>query len=266
MKKNSFSVMVSIDGPKKENNRNRVNSKDQGTYDLVIKNIIAANKIIPLTFRATITNDNLNLVEIASHFKGLGAKMITFGLDNNNLSRENYRKIMESYEELTEMYYQDLAKGELYEITNFSQIFFQLLFKERKISHCNAGLSYLGVAADGLMYKCPRFTDIQGHQFADIQNLERVERKLKLFRTELRKDARYRNTYCAKCPFVFLCGGLCHYDLFQKKKSVYGHISEQCRLRKKIYLETIKLYAKLSEEVKKEFFYKITDLTIKGGD
>jgi len=266
MKDNNFSVMVSIDGAKKENDRNRIKPNGEGTYDKIIDNIKAANRVIPLTFRATITNNNLNLVRIVKHFRKLGAQIITFGLDNNNLREETYSKIGNNYEKLRKRYFNDLISGEIYEITNFSQILFQLLFRERKISHCNAGLSYLGVAADGLMYKCPRFTDISGHQFADINDLEKVEMKLNGFRKELRRDAGSRNLNCAQCPFVYLCGGLCHYDLFQKNKSVLELIPEQCQLRKRIYYETIKLYASLPERIKRKYFCQITDLSLEGGE
>jgi len=266
MKDNNFSVMVSIDGPEKENNKNRIRPNGEGTYNEIIDNIKKASKKLPLTFRATITNNNLDLVKIVDHFKNLGARMITFGLDNNHLNKESYNIIGNNYEKLRKKYHKDLTSGEIYEITNFSQILFQLLFKERKISHCNAGLSYLGVAADGLMYKCPRFTDISGHQFADISDLKKVEKKLNSFRQELRESAGERNSNCSQCPYVYLCGGLCHYDLFQKNKSVLDLIPEQCQLRKKIYYETIKLYASLSELIKRKYFCRVTDLDLKGGE
>jgi len=260
MKENKFSVMVSIDGDKQANDLNRVDKKNQGTYDGVAKNISLANRIIPLTLRATITNNNLDLVKITRHFLGLGAKMITLGLDNNNLESHSYKKIAEFYNDLSEMYYHDLCSGYFYEITNFSQIFFQLLFKEKKISHCNAGLSYLGVAADGSMYKCPRFTDMEGHQFANIKDGKEVRNKIASFRQELRKDARFRNSHCRRCPFVFLCGGLCHYDLLQKGKNIYQVIPEQCELRKRIYEDVIKLYSRLPKDIKRKLFLTITDL------
>lgn len=266
MKDNNFSVMVSIDGPEKENDKNRIKPNGEGTYKEIINNIREANKKLPLTFRATITNNNVDLVKIVEHFKSLNARMITFGLDNNHLNRENYAQIGDNYEKLRKKYHKDLTSGEIYEITNFSQILFQLLFKERKISHCNAGLSYLGVAADGLMYKCPRFTDISGHQFADINDLNKVEKKLNIFRQKLRENAGERNINCSQCPYIFLCGGLCHYDLFQKNKSVLDLIPEQCQLRKKIYYETIKLYANLPESTKRKYFCQITDLNLKGGE
>jgi len=265
MKKNNFSIMVSIDGEKKAHDANRIDNKGRGTYDLVVNKIKKANKVIPLTFRATITDNNLDLVKITKHFISIGARMITFGLDNDHLKRSSYPKIIKSYQLLADQYYNDLVSGNFYEITNFSQIFFQLLFREKKISHCNAGLSYLGVAADGLIYKCPRFTDIEGHQFADINQPRKVKDKIIKFRAELRKDARFRNDSCAKCSFVFLCGGMCHYDLLQKGKTIYDLVREQCMLRRTIYQQTIKLYVRLPESTKKAFFLRITDLENRGG-
>jgi len=257
--KNNFSVMVSIDGPRKVNDANRKLPNGEGSYDLIIPQIIEANKSIPLTFRATVTNNNLDLIRIIDHFRQLGAKIITFGLDNNNLKKENYKKIMKSYKKLANKYCQDIMKGNFYEITNFTEILLQIVFKEKKISHCNAGLSYLGVAADGSMYKCPRFTGIPGHKFAHIKNWKEVAERLGAFKSELRENAGARNTHCSQCPFMFLCGGLCHYDLFQKGKDDSDIIEEQCLLRKKIYLEVIKLYAKIPEDVKKDFFLYLTD-------
>jgi len=46
---------------------------------------------------------------------------------------------------------------------------------------------------------------------------------------------------------------------FQKGKDDSDIIEEQCLLRKKIYLEVIKLYAEIPEDVKKDFFLYLTD-------
>lgn len=258
-KRNNFSLMVSIDGPRQIHDSNRKLINGKGTYDLVLPKILEANKVIPLTFRATVTNNNLDLVKVVNHFKKLGAKIITLGLDNDHLKRENYEKIMESYQRLAEKYYRDIVSGDFYEITNFTQILLQIVFQERKISHCNAGLSYLGVAADGSLYKCPRFTGIPGHKFGDITDEEKIIAKQNAFKFNLRDNAGARNINCFRCPFMFLCGGLCHYDLFQKGKNDSDIIEEQCLLRKKIYLESIKLYAKIPQDIKKDFLLSLID-------
>lgn len=258
-KKNNFSVMVSIDGPHRVNDANRKLPNGDGTYDLIIPRIMEVNKFLPLTFRATITNNNLDLVRIVNHFKKLGARIITFGLDNNHLKKENYKKIMRFYQGLADMYLGDIVSGNFYEITNFTEILLQIIFKEKKISHCNAGLSYLGVAADGSMYKCPRFTGIPGHKFADVNGWDKAANKQNNFKSELRENAGARNVNCARCPFMFLCGGLCHYDLFQKGKDDSDIIKEQCLLRKKIYSEVIKLYVRIPENIKKDFLLSLVD-------
>lgn len=265
LKKHRFSVMVSIDGPRERHNANRKFADGIGTYDLILPKILAANKIVPLTFRATITNDNLDLVRIVRHFKKLGAKMITFGLDNDHLKKENYARIRQSYQKLANMYYKDIMANEYYEITNFTEILLQFVFRERKVSHCNAGLSYLGVAADGSLYKCPRFTGNVKHKFGEVDDTKKVISSQKIFKADLGNNAGSRNPACFKCPFVFLCGGLCHYDLFKKGKTEAEIIPEQCKLRKAIFLEVIKLYVKLPEGTKRKFLVIVTD-SLKGGE
>ena len=265
LKKHQFSVMVSLDGPRESHDCNRKLATGKGTYNLILPKILEANKLIPLTFRATITNNNLDLVKIVRHFKKLGAKMITFGLDNDHLKNENYAEIERFYRQLAKMYYQDIRQGKYYEITNFTEIILQLVFRERKVSHCNAGLSYLGVAADGSLYKCPRFTGKADHKFGEVDDAKKMISRQRIFRADLGNNAGTRNTYCFSCPFVFLCGGLCHYDLSQKGKDDTEIIFEQCQLRKAIYIEVMKIYVKLPLETRKRFL-AILSSSLKGGE
>lgn len=264
LKKHSFSVMISIDGPPKSHDLNRKLANGAGTYHKILSNIIEANKILPVTFRATITNNNLDLVKIVRHFKKLGAKIIIFGLDNDGLKKDNYYKIMKFYKKLANLYLRDIIEGNFYEITNFSDALLQIVFKERKISHCNAGLSYLGISADGSMYKCPRFTGFRDHRFGSVLDENEMIKKQKAFKIGLKENAGSRNKVCFNCPFVLLCGGLCHYDLFRKGKTDSDLVEEQCQLRKCIYKEVIKLYVRIPSQTKKEFLLSLLDQSRKG--
>ena len=259
LKKHNFSVMISIDGPPESHDINRKLANGAGTYQKILPNILAVSKVLPVTFRATVTNNNLDLVKIVKHFRKLVAKIITFGLDNNHLKKDNYSQIMKSYKKLASLYFKDIIGGKFYEITNFSDILLQIVFKERKISHCNAGLSYLGIAADGSIYKCPRFTGFKSHQFGNVFDENKMIKKQKAFRVGLKENAGSRNKTCSNCPFVLLCGGLCHYDLFMKGKQDSDIIKEQCQLRKCIYKEVIKLEVKLPLEIKRKFLLSLID-------
>lgn len=260
LKKHSFSVMISIDGPPKSHDLNRKLADGAGTYHKISSNIIEANKMLPVTFRATITNNNLDLVKIVRHFKKLGARIITFGLDNDGLEKDSYYQIMKFYKKLANLYLRDITEGNFYEITNFSDVLLQIVFKERKISHCNAGLSYLGISADGSMYKCPRFTGFKDHRFGSVSSENEMIKKQKGFRFGLKENAGSRNKTCSNCPFVLLCGGLCHYDLFMKGKQDSDIIKEQCQLRKCIYKEVIKLDIKIPSQIKRKFLLSLIDI------
>src|SRR3989344_4641980 len=214
-KEHNFSVMVSLDGAREENDLHRKFKDGSGTYGSIVENIKRANESIPLTFRATITGDNLDLIKIVEHFRSLGASIITFGIDNDHLRKENYARVVVSYRELANYYLRDIMAGNFYEITNFTEVLLQIAFRERKVSHCNAGLSYLGVSAEGSLYKCPRFTGVEQHKFGDIKMADEVTERRNAFIEQL-KVARERNIRCSECPFALLCGGLCHYDLFKK--------------------------------------------------
>lgn len=244
-----FAVTLSLDGAEKAHDCHRVHFDGRGSYSLAIRAaelLLASN--VPLTARITLTDENSDIAEAVKNVKELGIRRITFAR-NYAMSNEGVMRLTSSLRRLSSLYLGWIRAGELIDITNVTEPIVSVALKRRKRAHCNAGISYLSVSADGSYYRCPRFTGHNTHRVGDIRSgPEVIDESAKQFIERLGANAGSRSESCAACPFSALCGGICYHHALSRNGSAdeFSPVKEECFFRKALFHEALKITCSLS--------------------
>ena len=267
MEKYNFNIMISIDGSEKVHNHYRCMRNGQGSYDAVVKGISHINKKYLLNARMTITDVNSSFHTYIDSILSLGIKRITFAIDYQ-IPEKFFINYINSIKELTVKYINDIKNKKFYDITNLTRIISYIIFHNKCRTHCNAGVSYVTLSADGKYYQCPRFVGISkfcmGGDFKSV--MEASER----FKKKLKSSASERCKECSKCCFVFICGGVCLHHAYLHNGKIFNRIPTECMERETIAKEALNLLCSLNVEERRNFLLFLTSLweknNMKGGE
>ena len=261
-----FDIMISIDGNEQLHNFYRRYKSGKGSYKDVVNGIGLFNKKLFLNARITINNNNPEIHLYIDNILELGFKRITFAVDYN-ISEKNFYLFVESLKKLIEKYYNDILLEKFYDITNFSSVITTLALHQRKLTFCNAGISYITVSADGKYYRCPRFVGNKEFVLDTIDETNKVKENIKKFKISLKNEPGERNTECRSCVYSFICGGMCYHHAVMKGKNEFENVPRECYQRKVLFDEIIEMICKLPTEKRRKLLLFYTNLwnTMKGG-
>lgn len=266
MKNNNFQVTISLDGNKEAHNRNRHYPDEMGTYDEVVGALRLLTNSVPLTARITLSDTNPMIDLAVKHILSLGVKRITYALDYN-MGDHAFKLFMSSLDELFLFSRDSILCGKYFDITNITEPIVSLVLKRKKRSHCNAGVSYLSVSAEGNIYRCPRFTGNPNFILGDLtRSGEQIENAMSRFRASLKDNAGERSIDCASCPFVHLCGGVCYHQAFSLLGSEFSAVPRECVYRQKLFGLVLSLLSGLSVFERRDYLLFLNRLWQKGGD
>lgn len=266
LEEHRFDIMISIDGNKHLHDFYRKYKSGRGSYDDVVKGIrLFANKSL-LNARITINDHNPEIHSYIDDILNLGVKRITFAVDYN-VSDEIFTIFVESLKKLLKKYFDDIMNGIYYDITNFSSVITTIALHQRKLTFCNAGISYLTVSADGRYYRCPRFVGKKEFSLDTVEKTEKVKEKTEIFKKNLKTSPGERNTKCKECVYSFVCGGMCYHHAVMSGKSEFENVSRECFQRKVMFDGIVELICKLPTENRRNLLLFYTNLwnTMKGG-
>ncbi len=261
MQENGFIVTVSIDGDEETHDAYRRYKKiGTGTYN----DVVAAAKLlqgkVPLTGRLTVAERTPDVCASVLAVKAAGFDRITYAFDYR-MSEEAFQASLISVEKLLVAYEDSIKAGDYYDITNVTEPITSIVLKRKKRSHCNAGLSYLSLSADGAIHRCPRFTGIKQFSLGKIQenNLLRVESSIQSYQRSLGRNAGDRVTGCYDCAFVHLCGGLCSHQSFTESGSEFTLVPRDCSYRQFLYKLAIKMVCNLTTTERRNFLLYLNE-------
>lgn len=260
-----FDIMISIDGNKKVHDVYRKYYSGKGSYDCVVRGInLFANKEV-LNTRITIGNHNPDINQYIDSILNLGVKRVTFAVDYN-ISTSSFEVFIESIQKLMNRYFDDIMIGKYYDITNFSSIIVAIALNQRKLAFCNAGISYLTVSAEGILYRCPRFIGNKKYSIATVSDVEKLEEMGQLFKESLKSTPGERNDECNKCVYTYICGGMCYHHAVMAGKDEFQNVPRECYQRRVIFDGIIQMICKLPIEKRRELLLFYTNLwnTVKG--
>lgn len=249
---NKIRTQISIDGTKEKNDINRILSNKRGAYDKVIEKTKSMRAKGILTARATLTNDNIDYIEVFEHLNGLGFRAIPIALAQNMIDDEVFEEALNSYREYIG-YFEKLLINKEYILASKMTDIIKALEKIEFSSHREKGggavRSMYAVDIDGKLYPCHRFVGEEGFCLGDIY--KGVDRKEFLEKLDLNHRPK-----CKDCWAKNLCLGGCPYENYKAGGNIDIESERNCKSMKMLFEELIKIYVNLTDVDKASLFFK----------
>ncbi len=215
---NQIGVTISIDGPKPVQDGLRVFHNGKGTYDVVlpkIKDLLARHRSRPIGARVTLTQKNMNVLEIFRHlteeigFWEVGLAPVTTQEHRDYaITPESKDAMLLQFEELANEWLECALRDEHHGFSNVRDTIEEIHKGVSKAYGCGAGLGLMGVATDGEVALCHRFAGSEEHTIGNV--VDGVDRE---------KQGRFlvdhhiaSKTDCHTCWARPICSGGCYHE------------------------------------------------------
>ena len=225
-KESNMIIGVSVDGPKHINDRNRLDLKNRGTFDRVLKGIQYLEKYnIEYSAIAVLTNYSLDYPnEIFDFFSSLkGLRSVGFNVDEedginikSSITENQRSKLKEFWEKIFELQMIEDNYIHVREIFGFNEFFLRTDFNRRKLlsNHMLQPLGIITVDTNGdfttfspeligmedKTYDDFNFGNVNDNLFSDIGKSEKFQRVFKEIVQGVKKCK-------IECDYYQFCGG-----------------------------------------------------------
>ena len=232
---------ISIDGNKPENDKLRVYSNGNGTYDDIVQNIkrIQESSDVPKRLKElwglmVYTQDNIDLLENIKHLKDLGFSTVQMRFvrsNDKNLVLDEKDAAPRLIDFIKTIFDQAIAGDDslLRLITNdndyIGKIIKRIVLQMPNEVRCSAGSYMFSFAADGKIYPCDCFVgnpDFVMGSFYDTIPTEQFDRYQDMS-VHVRKK-------CQKCWAKYACGGDCYHNSYIKHGELLTPDDSYCEL------------------------------------
>jgi uncharacterized protein len=259
--KNRFSIKISIDGPKKYHDKNRIYENGSGSFD-VLTNVLETlkqkrHKLLPkFTYRCTtpfgeegpqalrdklkFLNDLINQGYGSSFFM---ASAVPNSLENCNIDLLT-DQLKEQYIIASEWFLSTFYDKHTYNpiwpsVTN--RPLETIVKRKRYTCSCGAGAGYITLGFDGIIYACHRLT---GSELGTVKDgIDNTIRQHWINKgSDNCKD-------CSNCKFKFVCGGGCIQQAYICNESIDIPHSLSCKEFEIKMSTALKLYDTLGIDV-----------------
>lgn len=244
---NNIAVQVSVDGTKSEHDINRFYGNKKGSYDVILNRTKELREQKQLGVRATITPNNVDLVNIYEHLFDLNFRSIYAAPAMQMFTEDQFIELSKSYDELICYFEYLVNKKEYYKAVKLNNIMKNL--ERIHIGHestyfCGAEVNFLAVDINGDLYPCHRFVNNKEYKQGNI-----FERTYSIAKSKFLEEAHVSNRLnCNKCWAKNLCGGGCHHENLESTGKVTTPPLHYCILTQKQLEATLHLYLRLSDE------------------
>lgn len=215
---NQIGVTISIDGPQEMQNKFRVFSNGQGSYDVVapkIKALLARHRSRPIGARVTLTKGVLDVTKIYRHLsEELGFHEVGFAPVTSKDARAwaiNDQGMDQVLAEFTKLAYEWLEAAAVNKHHGFSNVRETLQEIHQGMSKaypCGAGLGLVGVSTDGEVALCHRFAGSADHKIGDVKTGLDREAQRDFLQSHHVDD----KTDCKTCWARPMCSGGCYHE------------------------------------------------------
>ncbi|EOL43022.1 PapB family radical SAM/SPASM ranthipeptide maturase [Enterococcus phoeniculicola] len=249
---NNVMIQISLDGNKKQHDKNRFFENRRGSYDLILDRTKSLRERTRVSGRATLTSENLNYTEIYNHLNDLGFSAIPMAVAENMIDDEAYEirikefiRLIHYCKELIDLKkYDDVVK-----IPMIYGILQKLEFPEERQVGCNVGQGVYAVDIDGSLFPCHRFVSKENFKIGDLEiGVENVQEF---------KDKQHvlNHVKCDSCWARNLCLGGCPFENYEQTGFMEKASSRYCKFMKMTSEEIVKLYLELNNEDRKKLFH-----------
>jgi len=208
---NMDNCVLSLDGRKEVNDRNRLTVNGQGSYDVIVpkflKLIAQRDKNKDYYVRGTFTRDNLDFSNDVISIADLGVDSISVepvtaeDSDPNSLREQDLPAIFAEYEKLAKI----MLKRKDFNFFHFNVDLSQGPCVIKRMRGCGAGCEYVAVTPDGDLYPCHQFVGKEEYRMGSVFDDS--------FDMEIANTFAGLNIYtrgeCQECWARFYCSGGC---------------------------------------------------------
>lgn len=212
-------VTISIDGPQEIQDRFRVFSNGQGSYEMAapkIKALLARHKARPIGARVTLTKQTLDVKRIYKHlFEDMGFWEVGFAPVTTAPQRGHaleagpgYDDLLTQFRALAQEFLEASLQNRHHGFSNVRETLQEIHMGHAKAYPCGAGIGLLGVATDGQVSLCHRFAGSDNHRFGSVtEGIDRAKQAAFL-------DSHHiaNKTDCSQCWARPICGGGCYHE------------------------------------------------------
>ena len=245
IKNNNISIGISIDGPKKITDKNRIfKNTDSGVYDNLIEKIMFLKKKgVDFGLSITIAPSFLDSQEeFIEWLKKVDVKNISYNLLHFTYKNEEWK---EYYKKAVKFLYK--SNNELFKLgfneDRINRKYNSFYNKQFKFSDCGAvGANQITICTDGSLEICHGYWNNKEHKLPNINVLHDLDELFdNNYYNEWKTYLPMFNKKCLNCPYIYICGGGCA----MQSRDVFGNEKEIDRafciytkeLMKKILLE-----------------------------
>ncbi|MCP4231237.1 MAG: SPASM domain-containing protein [bacterium] len=249
------SALISIDGGAEINDRHRKFADKKGSFDVISRNIRAFaddRRVGPKRFsvRGTYSALNHSFTRAVDELVEMGLTEISVEpaivqKSELEIKEEHLPSIFEEYDKLAGFYLDSIKNGRPFSFFHFQHAIDHVARAEPMFNPCGAGIGYLAVAADGLLYPCHRFVGDEDFLMGNIWDGITDYQLYDLFgkvSINLKKD-------CRDCWAKYHCGGGCHRHCAEfNGGDIHKPHKIECELMKYRIELGAYLYASLTDE------------------
>jgi uncharacterized protein len=240
------SLVVSLDGPPKQNDVHRIFRAGRPTSRLVLRNIRLLMEESDQVLRRVraVAVRSVDLVALHQYLFDLGFNEIHVqpvydetGIDTGSA---------DAMADLLAWYLDKLRAGTIISVLPFENFFERFLARGDAVTNwypCTAGRSSLGVGPDGRVYPCHHFLEESAFEVGHVsRGLPAIEERRNLFRQVNDREP------CSGCWARHACGGECYHRAHTAGAGYTGVLPEVCRSRKSQIGLALDGYAQLARE------------------
>lgn len=247
-----------MDGPPDVQNRMRPlkNGTDVSVQLETAARYLLAESKVPVSVRATITNENLELIPAFQYFRQLGFRYMSFmpalGLcsDSWTLQDEDWDNYLEQMIWIAEEVVRCAHEGIIIHIRPLDNYLEKINYRIAT-GNCGAAIEGLAISPEGQIFPCSRFVGEHGFRYGSIgehwdpasNGSFRIKSTLSFFT-------------CRDCWARFYCEGGCPYYNLKEQHDVCRPTPGFCRHHRQLTELALLTYAQLSErpEAFKSYF------------
>lgn len=172
-KEHGFSVLISLDGTGCKHDASRPYKTGGGSFSDIDKNVRRFSESFPFGARATLTNNNCNLVEDYLQFKEMGFRRIYFSPvssfdENIKLDEHSLNKIRAGLIDLADQYLKQIDQGEKPLFRTLKTAVDLIMSNRIAFVGCGAGRRFISVTPEGDVYPCHRFVGMMRFKMGNI--------------------------------------------------------------------------------------------------
>jgi uncharacterized protein len=227
--RHGFAVTVSLDGLREAHDIQRPFKHGGGSFDQIMRRVrplLAIQRQMQISVRATITPGNFRLRESLDYFLGVGFHNVGFSpllrspTGSDEMKSRDLADLLEAMVECGAEFERRVVRGERYAFSNMVNAMRELHRGTHRPYPCGAGAGYLGVSADGELAACHRFVGDAEAAMGDLgigvdrdrQNRWLAERHV------------HRQEPCSACWARYLCSGGCHHEVIARGRIACDYI------------------------------------------